>query len=284
MEIDNIQTPETGQPEVANDQNVEVQELNVEVQNVEGDEVSTEDPSVKSEDKQKGSLRDILKENPDYQAELDALMGKRASRVEQKLRKEYDRRLKEATQGASDILQEYGVDPDSFDTVADFTKALKTAVESKTREEIIREREELEVTERLERLSEELPDFQDAVKNLSVIDQNRLSNAVKNAFSDKRTGGYLIYELGKDVGKLATILTLPEEQQVIELEKLKTPYVKPARSKSVSNAPAPIAPVSTSKPSVGVYTPDDPRSVESLSVAEWIAARNKQDLERRNAR
>ena len=66
--------------------------------------------------------------------------------------------------------------------------------------------------------------------------------------------------------------------------KLEAKLASEPPTRKVSSAPAPITPIRTPASKPVVHDTTDPRSAETLSVDEWIAAENKREQARLEAR
>jgi hypothetical protein len=106
----------------------------------------------------------------------------------------------------------------------------------------------------------EFPNFQATLANLHLVGVNREFLEL-TASSD--AGAKLIHHLGTDLDEAARIVSLPPLQMARELTKLEL-KLSQTKAKPVSNAPAPITPISAASASS-----KDPSSMTDAEFAKW---------------
>lgn len=109
----------------------------------------------------------------------------------------------------------------------------------------------------------EFPNFQAALANLQLVGVNREFLEL-TASSD--AGAKLIHHLGTDLDEAARIVALPPLQMARELTKLEL-KLSQTKAKPVSNAPAPITPISAVTASS-----KDPSAMTDAEFAKWRKA------------
>lgn len=106
------------------------------------------------------------------------------------------------------------------------------------------------------------PDFEEVV----LSDDLMISEVMRDAAFSSDAGKDLLYHLGKNPAKAAKIASLPPVRQILEMGILEASLKS---AKQPSNAPKPLSPVGSRGP--GSTGPTD-----NLSMADWMARRNKQ--------
>lgn len=114
-------------------------------------------------------------------------------------------------------------------------------------------------------------------------DDLKISDTMFDAITRVSNGPDVAYHLGKNKELSAEIAGLKSvAEQVFKIrelsDKLKT---SPDAQKPHSKAPDPVTPVSGRSTGAKVIDTTDPRSVEHLSTAEWIAAENARELKKK---
>ena len=84
-------------------------------------------------------------------------------------------------------------------------------------------------------------------------------------------GAEVIYQLGNDVIEADRILSLPPMQQAVALATLATSIKAPEAPKTITSAPAPVAPKVSGGKTTNTPTLED----ENLPIADWIKLREK---------
>ena len=111
----------------------------------------------------------------------------------------------------------------------------------------------------------EFKDFDAAVGNLQLVGVGR---EFLELATTSDAGAKLLHHLGSHLEEAERIASLPPVQMARELTKLEFKLNQKPAPKPVSNAPAPIAPISGSKGGTGGYDP-------AMSDAEYAAFREK---------
>lgn len=112
----------------------------------------------------------------------------------------------------------------------------------------------------------EFPDFDAAVSNLQMVGVGREFYELATT-SD--AGAKLLHHLGSDLDEAARIAALPPVQMAREITRLEIKLSQPV-AKPVSNAPAPISPISGTK--VGSKSPGEMSDAE---YAKWRQSARK---------
>jgi hypothetical protein len=174
-------------------------------------------------------------------------------------------------------------DPDKFDTVAEYTRALfkyeraqekKAEAQAKADEDAKAKQQELGASfnKRLETFKETTEDFDDVVQ-LGIKSPHKLDPNAQYALIESEYSAQIMYDLAKNLPELERISKLSPTQQIKELGKLETRYTtEPVKEvKKQSNAPAPITPIKAKGTTV-TKSLSDP----NLSQKEYEAIRRKQ--------
>lgn len=133
------------------------------------------------------------------------------------------------------------LNPDDFDTNADYLKAFAKTARTEARAEITRDQEQKRTADSQAKIQtsyskgrETYDDFDDVALDPSVpISQNMFDAAVGDNL-DK-----ILYHLGSNTGEAARIAALPPTQQVKEVGILEAKLKAEPPAKTTTNAPAP---------------------------------------------
>lgn len=216
------------------------------------------------------------------QEELDAAIGKRLAREQRKWEREQAQRLAEVQSQPSqaDIRQ------DQFETPEAYAEAL---AERKARE-LIQQREEkrqqLELAEAYSEREEEARTKYDDFEQVAYNPRLPITDVMAETIKASDVGPDVAYYLGSNPKEADRISRLSPFMQAKEIGKIEAKLASdPVPVKKTSAAPAPISPVTARGASSPSFDTTDPRSVKSMSTAEWIAAENarlRKKLEQRN--
>lgn len=207
------------------------------------------------------------------QAELDALIGKRLAREQRKWEREQQQRLTEMQTAAK--VRESVPSADQFESTDAYAEALaeRRAQELiEQREAAKRQNEILEAYyEREEEARAKYDDFQQVAYNPNV----RITDVMAETIRASDIGPELAYHLGSNPKEADRISRLSPYLQAKEIGKIEAKLSDAPPVKKTSSAPAPIKPVAARASGSGVTDTTDPRSVQNLSVSDWIEAERK---------
>jgi hypothetical protein len=207
------------------------------------------------------------------QEELDRIIAAEKAKVERKVRRELNEALQEQRQQSPAEPPQ----PGQYNSAEDYAEALaEYKVEQKLAErEVQQQRKQAESTyaEREEEARAKYDDFQDVVYSPDL----RITNEMAEVIKVSEIGPELAYHLGTNPKEAERISRLSPLSQARELGKIEASLTatNPPVGKKASSAPEPIRPVGN-RSNTPKYDVTDPRSVKTMSDAEWIAARNQQ--------
>lgn len=220
------------------------------------------------------------------QKELDALIDKRfrkeklnAAKAAQELAQlQAELQAKAATPPA----------PDDFENAQAYAEAL---AEQKAQQLLARREAERQQTAVLEAYQEREEDARSKYDDFEQVAYNPnlpITNDMARVIQESEIGPEVIYHLGSNPKEAYRIANLPPILQAREIGKLEVKLTAEPPTKRTSTAPAPLAPVTTTRSSSGPrYDTTDPRSTKSMSTSEWIEAdrlRQIKKLEAQNRR
>ena len=210
-----------------------------------------------------------------FERRIDRL-HKRAAEAEARAQL-YEKQLAEARQQGqpqadphAPKLEQFDYDPEKYAQAKakyEADKALKehTAKQHSETQKQQQQRLVSEWEERAERAEEKYPDFQEVVGDIAP--NHPLGRAVMHV----ENGEDVAYHLGKNLKEAQRIAGLEPFLQVLEIGKLSAKLAaQPAKPPKVSQAPAPIAPLS------GAAQADPNTPSETDDIGAWIKKRQRQ--------
>lgn len=213
------------------------------------------------------------------QEELDAAIGKRLARERRAWEREQSARAEEAARAAHVATDEPR--PEAFESAVEYAEALAAYRAERIVQERdqIRERTELEKAyfAREDEARNKYDDFDQVVHNPHL----RISVAMAEAIRSSDLGPDVAYFLGTNPKEADRISRLSPIAQAKEIGRIEAKLVaEPPSAKKVSKAPTPISPVVPRSAPVNVYDTTDPRSIDSMSTSEWIAAERQRQIKK----
>ncbi len=231
--------------------------------------------------------------SPEEQAQLKTFTEKqvedvvetRLKRQRRKLEREFAERIAEQ-QARKPVAPPPA--PDDFENAHAYAEALaeQKAQELLAQRETAKQQAALLETyrDREEEARDRYDDFEQVAYNPNLPVTAYMAQAIQA--SD--IGPEVIYHLGSNPKEAQRIANLPPILQAKEIGRLEAKLVAEPPTKRTSTAPAPLAPVTTTRSSSGPrYDTTDPRSTKSMSTSEWIEAdrlRQIKKLEAQNRR
>lgn len=208
------------------------------------------------------------------QAELDAIVAKRLGKEHRK----WQREVQEAEQNKA-ITREVKVE--NFETHEEYVDALAEQKADKLLADREARKEQKAISEtyaeKEENAREKYADFAEVVHNPKLSITQTMADAIRS--SDN--GPEIAYFLGNNPNESKRISQLPPLNQAREIGKLENKLtVAPVTVKKVSNAPAPISPVTSRSGKDASYDTTDPRSTKSMTTSEWIEAERKRQIKK----
>ena len=212
------------------------------------------------------------------QEDLDKAIAKQKAKIRRQIEREYAEKINTRQQEVVTDLS-----PENFNSTEEYLDAL---AEAKAQEKI-RQKQEQEKQQtirksyesRVEKAIEKYSDYEQVAHSNDV----RITNEMASFIMDSDVGPEIAYFLGKNPEESYRIADLPPLQQAREIGKLEAKLIAnppAAPTKKVSSAPDPIKPIATSSSKAGKYETTDPRSVDTMSVSEWIEAERKRQLQK----
>lgn len=214
------------------------------------------------------------------QAELDAIIGKRLARE----RRSFEREQQAARPSTPEPIATGEPTREQFDSDEAFDDAridYRANVRAYQRQVEEDQRKVADAHfEREEKARERYDDFDTVAKNPNLP----ISPLMADVLRRTESGPDIIYHLGQNPAEARRIYDLPPILQAKELGKLEAKLASEPPTRKVSSAPAPITPIRTPASKPIVHDTTDPRSAETLSVDDWVAAENKREQARLEAR
>ena len=216
------------------------------------------------------------------QEELDAIVGKRLAREQRKWEREQAQLLAEQQARQKPVAPPPA--PDDFENAQAYAEALaeQKAQELLARREAAKQQAALleSYKDREEEARERYDDFEQVAYNPNLPVTDYMAQAIQA--SD--IGPEVIYHLGSNPKEAQRIANLPPILQAKEIGRIEAKLVADPPTKRTSTAPAPLAPVSTTRSSSGPrYDTTDPRSLKSMSTSDWIEADRLRQIKKMEA-
>ena len=210
------------------------------------------------------------------QAELDTMIGKRLAREQRKWEREQQARQAEMQARQSVPTELPPVD--QFESPEAYAEALaiKKAEELIAQRELQKQRAHIEdaYAEREEEARNKYDDFEQIAYN----PQLRVTDVMAETIKASDIGPDLAYWLGSNPKEADRISRLSPIMQAREIGKIEAKLgIEPPQKKTTS-APEPIRPVSARAVNPGVVDTTDPRSTQTMSTSEWIAAERQRQI------
>jgi multidrug efflux pump subunit AcrA (membrane-fusion protein) len=203
------------------------------------------------------------------QEELDAIVGKRLAREQRKWEREQAQLLAEQQARQKPVAPPPA--PDDFENAQAYAEALaeQKAQQLLAQREAAKQQAALleSYKDREEEARERYDDFEQVAYNPNLPVTDYMAQAIQA--SD--IGPEVIYHLGSNPKEAQRIANLPPILQAKEIGRIEAKLVADPPTKRTSTAPAPLAPVSTTRSSSGPrYDTTDPRAIKDLTTSQWI--------------
>ena len=215
------------------------------------------------------------------QAELDAMIGKRLAREQRKWEREQQAKLAER-QAAQSVPAELPP-ADQFESPEAYAEALavRKAEELIAQRELQKQRAQIEdaYAEREEEARGKYDDFEQVAYN----PQLRVTDVMAETIKASDIGPDLAYWLGSNPKEADRISRLSPLLQAREIGKIEAKLGSEPPQKKTTSAPEPIRPVSARAVNPGVVDTTDPRSTQTMSASEWIAAERQRQIAKAKA-
>lgn len=215
------------------------------------------------------------------QAELDAMIGKRLAREQRKWERE--QQAKQAEVQARQSVPKEVPSADQFESFEAYAEALavKKAEELLAQREFQKQQAAIEdaYADREEEARNKYDDFEQVAYNPKL----RVTDVMAETIKASDIGPDLAYWLGSNPKESERISHLSPLLQAREIGKIEATLAAQPPQKKTSSAPAPIRPVTARAANPGVTDTTDPRSTQTMSVSDWIAAERQRQLTKMQA-
>jgi hypothetical protein len=213
------------------------------------------------------------------QKELDVL-------IERRVRKERQNAAK-ATQELAQLQAEMQAKsanppaPDDFENAHAYAEAL---AEQKAQQLMLRreaERQQAVVLEAYQDREEDARSKYDDFEQVAYNPNLPVTDYMAQAIQASDIGPEVIYHLGSNPKEAHRIANLPPILQAKEIGRIEAKLASDPPTKRTSTAPAPLAPVTTTRSSSGPrYDTTDARAIKSMSTSEWIEAERLRQIKK----
>lgn len=210
------------------------------------------------------------------QAELDAMIGKRLAREQRKWEREQQARLAE-----KQIVQSVPKDAPSADSF-DSPEAYAEALALQKAEELIAKREQqkqiAEINDAYAEREEDARAKYDDFEQVAYNPRLPITDAMAETIKASDIGPDLAYWLGSNPKEAERISKLSPLMQAREIGKVEAKIATEPPRKKTTSAPEPIRPVTARASNPGTVDTTDPRSIQTMSTSEWIAAERQRQI------
>jgi len=256
----------------------EVQQALAEVDSAQAPEVTaTTDQVQVAPEVAENSGEQTPEEKKFTQAELDAMIGKRLAREQRKWERE-----QQAKQASVPVVPTEIPTADQFDSPQAYGDFIRAEAEKLVQHrKIQKQRAEIEDTfaEREEEARSKYDDFEQVAYNPNL----RVTDVMAETIKASDLGPDLAYWLGSNPKEAERISRLSPLLQAREIGKIEAKLSAEPPQKKTTSAPEPIRPVSARATNPGVTDTTDPRSTQTLSTSEWIAAERQRQIAKAQA-
>lgn len=260
----------------------QVQQNLAEVDSVQAPKVTATEDRVQTAPEVADQQQEQTQEEKKFsQADLDAMIGKRLAREQRKWEREQQAKFAEM-QARQSVPKEVP-SVDQFESAEAYAEALAV----RKAEELLHQRElqkqhaavEDAYAEREEEARSKYDDFEQVAYN----PQLRVTDVMAETIKASDMGPDLAYWLGSNPKEADRISRLSPLLQAREIGKIEARLAAQPPQKKTSSAPEPIRPVTARAVNPGVTDTTDPRSVQTMSVSDWIAAERQRQIAKMQA-
>jgi len=175
------------------------------------------------------------------------------------------------------------ISPDKFSSPDAYAEALAT----QKAEELLRQREmQKQQREILDAYSEREEDARNKYDDFEQVAYNPslpITTVMAQTIQASEIGPEVAYYLGVNPKEAERISKLAPFLQAKEIGKVEAKLAANPPVKKSTNAPNPISPVTAKTNGSPAYDTTDPRSVKTMSTAEWIAADRARQIKKLEA-
>jgi hypothetical protein len=213
------------------------------------------------------------------QEELDAIVGKRLAREQRKWEREQAQRVAELEARRAPPVNP--PDVNDFDNAAAYAEAL---AEQKAQQLLAQRDAAKQQAQLLDAYHEKEEDARSKYDDFEQVAYNPnlpVTDVMAQTIQASDMGPDVIYWLGSNPKEAGRIAAMPPILQAREIGRIEAKLAANPPVKKTSNAPAPIAPIASSRSSgPSGYDTTDPRSVKSMSTSEWIEAERQRQIKK----
>ena len=211
------------------------------------------------------------------QAEIDAMISKRLAREQRKWEREQQAKLAQP-QAPKEIPP-----IDQFESPDAYAEALAV----RKAEELLAQREfqkqQAAIEEAYHEREEEARAKYDDFEQVAYNPQLRVTDVMAETIKASDIGPDLAYWLGSNPKEADRISRLSPLLQAREIGKIEAKLASEPPQKKTTSAPEPIRPVRARAVNLGVTDTTDPRSTQTMSASEWIAAERQRQIAKAQA-
>lgn len=210
------------------------------------------------------------------QEELDAAIGKRLAREQRKWERE---RAQQAPQ-----VPQTPVTPEQFESNEAYVEALAEQRAEQKLAEREQRKQQTEILNAYHDKEEEIRAKYDDFEQVAYNPNLPITTVMAQTIQASDIGPEVAYHLGANPKEAERISRLSPILQAKEIGKIEAQLAANPPVKKMSNAPAPISPVSARSSGTPSYDTTDPRSIKSMSTSEWIEAERLRQVKKHEAR
>ena len=202
------------------------------------------------------------------QEELDAIVGKRLAREQRKWERDQAQRFAEQ-QARQPVAPPPA--PDDFENAHQYAEALAEQRAQQLLAQRENARQQAAILDSYKDREEEARDRYEDFEQVAYNPNLPVTDFMAQAIQASDIGPEVIYHLGSNPKEAQRIANLPPILQAKEIGRIEAKLVADPPTKRTSTAPAPLAPVSTTRSSSGPrYDTTDPRSIKDMTTSQWI--------------
>ena len=210
------------------------------------------------------------------QAELDAMIGKRLAREQRKWERE-----QQAKQVSQPVPTEIPT-ADQFESPQAYAEFIRAEAEKLVQHREA-QKQQAEIMEVYHDREEEARGKYDDFDQVAYNPKLPITDVMAETIRASDIGPDLAYHLGQNPKEAERIARLSPFLQAKEIGKIEAKLAAAPPVKKHSSAPAPITPVTARASNPGVADTTDPRSTQSMSVSDWIAAERQRQIAKAQA-
>ena len=205
------------------------------------------------------------------QEELSRIVAKETAKVERKLRREADERANAPRPMVEPNLNDFTSQAAYIDAAAAYkAEQIVATREAQKQQKVVAE----SYADREEVAREKYSDYAEAVHVDTKDGGPAISREMATVIMDSEIGPEIAYYLAKNVDESKRIWALSPLAQAAAIGKIEAKLTAKGPAKPSSNAPNPIKPIGSGRSTNPARDTQDPRSMKSMTDAEWINAEN----------